>query len=174
MNCETERGLRRPGFTIHNSQLTISVDCTKNFVLVSSYTGDEALRARRRPAAPRPTDGELAILRVLWDRGPSTVREVHAALGDDHSAGYTTVLKLLQIMTEKGLVRRDESERAHVYRARTPREETQRQLVGDLLERAFAGSASALIMRALSTRQASPEELARIRSLLDEIEEDSP
>jgi predicted transcriptional regulator len=120
--------------------------------------------------APRPTDGELEILRVLWERGPSTVREVHESLGDSRRTGYTTVLKLLQIMTEKGIVRRDESERAHVYQARAPREETEGVLVGDLLDRAFAGSASALVLRALSAKKTSPQELAQIRRLLDEIE----
>jgi len=124
----------------------------------------------RKTSRPRPTDGELEILRVLWERGASTVRQVHDTLEARRPAGYTTVLKLLQIMTEKGLVRRDESERAHVYEARVPREETERQLVGDLLEKAFSGSASALVMRALSSKKTSPEELARIRRLLDEME----
>jgi len=127
------------------------------------------MAARKRVSAPRPTDGELEILRVLWQRGPSTVREVHEAL-EERPTGYTTVLKLLQIMTEKGLVDRDEKERAHVYRARAPREDTELQLVGDLLERAFAGSASALVMRALSTRKTSPQDLAKIREILDELE----
>jgi predicted transcriptional regulator len=124
----------------------------------------------RAKTQPRPTDGELEILRVLWERGPSTVREVHEALGDSRGTGYTTVLKLLQIMTEKGIVRRDETERAHVYEARAPREETENVLVGDLLDRAFAGSASALVLRALSTKKASAQELAKIRRLLDELE----
>ena len=124
----------------------------------------------KKTSRPRPTDGELEILRVLWERGASTVRQVHDTLEARRPAGYTTVLKLLQIMTEKGLVRRDESERAHVYEARVPREETERQLVGDLLEKAFSGSASALVMRALSSKKTSPEELARIRRLLDEME----
>jgi predicted transcriptional regulator len=124
----------------------------------------------RKTSRPRPTDGELEILRILWERGASTVRQVHDTLEARRPAGYTTVLKLLQIMTEKGLVRRDESERAHVYEARVPREETERQLVGDLLEKAFSGSASALVMRALSSKKTSPEELARIRRLLDEME----
>jgi len=116
----------------------------------------------RGKTSPRPTDGELEILRVLWEKGPSTVREVHEALEEDRRTGYTTVLKLLQIMTEKGLVRRDERERAHVYEARSPREETERVLVGDLLERAFAGSASALVLRALSSKRATAAELAQI------------
>jgi BlaI family transcriptional regulator, penicillinase repressor len=119
---------------------------------------------------PRPTDAELAILRILWERGPSTVRQVHEALSAERPSGYTTALKLLQIMTDKGLVRRDESDRTHVYTARLSEEQTQRQLVGDLLEKAFGGSAMKLVMQALSTRKASPEDLAQIRALLDERE----
>jgi BlaI family transcriptional regulator, penicillinase repressor len=122
--------------------------------------------------AQRPTDGELEILRVLWQRGPSTVREVHDALNDARPTGYTTVLKLMQIMTEKGLVRRNEEQRAHVYEARAPREETQAQLLGDLLERAFDGSATKLVMQVLSSRRASAEELEQIRAVLDELEGD--
>lgn len=124
----------------------------------------------RKKTVPRPTDGELEILRILWERGASTVREVHEVLDARDPTGYTTVLKLLQIMTEKGLVERETSERAHVYQARVPREETERQLVGDLLERAFAGSASSLVMRALSSKRPSREELDRIRKHLDELE----
>lgn len=123
-----------------------------------------------RHQTPRPTDRELAILRVLWRHGPSTVRQVQESLGRRNSTGYTTVLKFLQIMTDKGLVRRDESERSHVYKARLTEEQTQRQLVRDLLDRAFGGSAQALVMQALSAKKASPEELAEIRRLLDELE----
>ncbi len=119
---------------------------------------------------PRPTQSELEILTVLWDAGPSTVREVQRTLDARRATGYTTVLKLLQIMTEKGLVRRDERERAHRYAPRLPRERTEQQIVGDLLDRAFGGSSSRLVMRALSSRKATPEELDRIRALLDEIE----
>jgi predicted transcriptional regulator len=119
---------------------------------------------------PRPTDAELAILRTLWKRGPSTVRQVLESLNQDRETGYTTALKLLQIMTEKGLVERDETERTHVYRARLPKEQTQRQLVGDLLDKAFGGSASQLVLQALSTKPASADELAQIRRLLDELE----
>ena len=122
------------------------------------------------PDAPRPTPGELEILGVLWDHGPSTVREIHERLAKDRPTGYTTVLKLLQIMTEKGLVSRDEAARAHVYEARAPQEQTQRQLVRDLLDRAFGGSATKLVMQALSARKAPREELARIRELLDRLE----
>ncbi len=117
---------------------------------------------------PKPTDAELAILRVLWEQGPCTVRQIQQVLDRTRPTGYTTVLKLLQIMTEKGLVRRDESERSHVYRPRWSEDRTQRQLLGDLLDRAFAGSTSRLVMQALSSRKASPEELAAIRKLLDE------
>ena len=118
----------------------------------------------------RPTDAELAILRVLWSRGPSTVRQVHEALSRDRETGYTTVLKLMQIMTEKGLVERDESERTHVYQARFTQEATQQRLVSDLLDKAFGGSASQLVMRALAAKPASADELAQIRRLLDELE----
>jgi predicted transcriptional regulator len=119
---------------------------------------------------PRPTDSELGILRVLWARGPSTVREVHEALQD--GSGYTTVLKLMQIMTEKGLVVRDESQRAHVYSARATQEKTQRQLVTDLVDRAFGGSPAQLAMQALSSKKTSPEELAELRRLLDTLEQE--
>ena len=120
----------------------------------------------------QPTDAELEILRVLWERGPSTVREVHEVISRTKPAGYTTVLKLLQIMTEKGLVRRNEEQRAHVYEPRMAKEQTQRQLLGDLLERAFGGSATELVMQALSTKKASPDELAGIREILDKLEDD--
>jgi predicted transcriptional regulator len=119
---------------------------------------------------PRPTPSELSILRVLWEQGPSTVREVHERLERERPTGYTTALKLLQIMTEKGLVQRDETERAHVYSARVPEDQTQRQLVRDLLDRAFGGSATKLVMHALSARKTSREELARIRAMLDRLE----
>src|SRR5262245_9623027 len=117
-------------------------------------------------AIPKPTDAELAILRVLWRRGPSTVREVTEALQTERGTGYTTALKLLQIMTDKGLVRRDESARSHIYEAVLPAETTQRQLVRDLLERAFGGSAQQLVVQALSAKRASAQELAQIRKLL--------
>ncbi len=119
---------------------------------------------------PKPTEAELAILRVLWGRGPSTVREVWEQLSAKQSTGYTTVLKTLQIMFEKGLVKRDETERSHVYEARVSEQQTQRKLVSHLLEGAFAGSARKLVLQALSVRRASPEDLAEIRKLLDELE----
>jgi predicted transcriptional regulator len=113
----------------------------------------------------KPTDAELGILSVLWSRGPSTVRQVAEALGRE--AGYTTVLKLLQIMTEKHLVVRDEAARTHVYQAAYTEDQTQRQLVSDLLDRAFGGSAAKLVLQALAANKTSPEELAEIRRLLD-------
>lgn len=119
---------------------------------------------------PRPTDAELEILTILWDRGASTVRDVHEAIAQRKPTQYTTVLKMLQIMAEKRLVRRNETQRAHIYEAAQPREWTQRQLAGDLLQRAFNGSAKGLLLGALSSRKASPEELAELRKFLDEYE----
>jgi predicted transcriptional regulator len=121
----------------------------------------------RHATVPRPTDAELAILRVIWERGPSTVRQIHDVLSRERPSAYTTALKLLQIMTDKGLVRRDETERTHIYHARLSEEQTQRQLVRDLLDRAFGGSASKLVMQALAARRASPEELVEIRKLIE-------
>jgi predicted transcriptional regulator len=121
---------------------------------------------------PRPTESELEILKVLWERGPSTVRDVHEELSTHKPTGYTTVLKLMQIMMEKGLVRRDEEQRAHVYEARLPQEQTQNQLLGDLVERVFDGSAAKLVMQALSGRKTSRQELDQIREFLDEIEKE--
>ena len=119
---------------------------------------------------PRPTDAELEILTVLWSRGPGTVRDVHEAIAIRKPTQYTTVLKMLQIMASKGLVRRDESLRAHVYEAALPCEVTQRQLAGDLLTRAFNGSARNLMLGALSSQKAVKSELAELRKLLDEYE----
>lgn len=119
---------------------------------------------------PRPTDAELEILTVLWSRGPSTVRDIHETVTSRKPAQYTTVLKLLQIMAEKGLVRRNEEQRAHVYEAARPREWTQKQLAGDLLQRAFSGSAARLMQGALSARKTSKAELAELRKLLEEYE----
>jgi predicted transcriptional regulator len=119
---------------------------------------------------PRPTDAELEILTVLWSIGPATVRDVHEVISRRRPAQYTTVLKFMQIMAEKGLVRRNEKQRAHIYEAARPREWTQRQLAGDLLERAFSGSAKALLMGALSARKATEEELAELRNMLDEYQ----
>ena len=123
-----------------------------------------------KQATQRPTDAELAILRVLWERGPSTVRQVHEILSAVRPTVYTTILKLMQIMTDKGLVRRDKSQRAHVYQPVFTKTETQKRLVEDLLERAFSGSTASLLMQALSAKEASAEELAQIRQILDEVE----
>src|SRR6187200_3457859 len=121
-----------------------------------------------RPPAPRPTDAELSILRILWERGPSTVRQVHELLAQERpGAVYTTALKLLQIMAEKGLVERDERDRTHIYRARLGEEQTQRQLVRDLVDRAFGGSAAKLVLQALASRRASADELRDIRKAIE-------
>src|SRR5687768_18260359 len=120
----------------------------------------------RKSELPRPTDSELGILRVLWRLGPSTVRQVHEELGE--KTGYTTILKLMQIMAEKGLVTRDESDRTHVYTARGSQGETQRALVSDLVDRAFGGSAAALVLQALQSGDTSPQELAEIERLIDD------
>jgi BlaI family penicillinase repressor len=127
-----------------------------------------------RHHVPRPTDAELAILRVLWDLGPCTVRQVHEVLSRERPAAYTTSLKLLQIMIDKGLVSRDERDRSHVYQAKLSEEQTQRQLVRDLLDRAFGGSATKLVMQALAARRASAEELSEIRRLIDGRADDRP
>jgi predicted transcriptional regulator len=121
---------------------------------------------------PLPTDAELAILGVLWDVGPATVRDVHDRLGDERNVGYTTVLKIMQIMHEKGLVTRDDSSRSHVYAAAIPRERTQKRLIADLLDRAFDGSSASLVLQALSSRHASRAELEKIRGLLDRLEQE--
>jgi len=120
------------------------------------------------PPRRKPTDAELAILRVLWSRGPSTVRQVAEVMTDGgRETGYTTALKLLQIMTEKGLVVRDESARTHVYAPASTQDQTQRQIVTDLLDRVFDGSAARLVMQALAAKKTTPEELAEIRKLLN-------
>jgi predicted transcriptional regulator len=123
-----------------------------------------------RRQGKKPTDAELEILRVLWEHGPSTVREVFQVLQRKRGAGYTTVLKLMQIMTEKGLLRRDTTVRPQVYTAISSRGQTQRQLLGDLLDRAFGGSPGRLVLQALSEKQTTPEERRAIRALLDELE----
>jgi predicted transcriptional regulator len=118
----------------------------------------------------KPTTTELEILRVLWERGPSTVRDVYEVMAQSKPIGYTTVLKIMQIMTQKGTVARNEDSKAHVYKARQPEENTKRPLAGDLLQRAFAGSASQLMMHALAGKKTSQAEIAEIRELLDEYE----
>ena len=125
----------------------------------------------KKPKPPKPTEAEISVLRVLWQRGPSTVREVLDQINAHQRTGYTTVLKIMQIMAEKGLVRRNEDQRAHIYEASRPREWTQRQLAGDLLQRAFGGSARGLMLGALSAKKASKAELEELRRLLEEYEE---
>lgn len=133
---------------------------TKEFVII------------RRMAAKqhRPTKLELTILRALWDKGPGSVREIQARLSETRETGYTTALKMLQIMTEKGLVDRDETVRPQIYRAKFSQEKTQKQLLQDLIQRAFGGSVKALVMQAVSTRKSSPEDLEAIEKLLDRFE----
>jgi len=123
---------------------------------------------------PRPTDAELEILTVLWSLGPSTVRDVHETISRRKPTQYTTVLKTLQIMAEKGLVERNENQRAHIYSASRPREWTQQQLAGDLLQRAFGGSATSLMLGALSSQRASKKELAELRQFLEDYEKGTP
>lgn len=146
---ELAQGLRTPSLTI-----------TKGNVYVAGMTSTSRL----------PTDAELEILGVLWERGPSTVRTVTEALNARKVVGYTTALKLMQIMNEKGLVRRDERTRTHVYEAAVAREQTQKALVKDLVARAFDGSASALVLGALAAQPASAREVEEIRRMLDELE----
>lgn len=120
---------------------------------------------------PKPTDAELAILRVLWERGASTVRQVHEALADTRETGYTTTLKLMQIMADKGLVTRNETARTHVYSPNAGQEQTERLLVQDLVDRAFGGSAAQLVLRALSEKGATDAELTEIRKMIDDYRE---
>jgi len=146
---------------------------TKYFVDIRINSYDTRRVATRtvskKPALPPlPTDAEIAILAVLWRRGASTVREVHDALGKD--SGYTSTLKLMQLMFEKGLLVRNERYRSHLYEPRAPKEQTQRQIAGDLVTRAFDGSAKSLVLGALAAQPASGTDLAEIRSLLDELE----
>ena len=133
---------------------------TKRFVIIPAMASKQH----------RPTKLELTILRALWEKGPGSVREIQARLSETRETGYTTALKMLQIMTEKGLVERDESVRPQIYRARFSQEKTQRQLLQDLLHRAFGGSVKALVMQAISTKKSSPEDLEAIEKLLDRFE----
>lgn len=123
-----------------------------------------------RKPPPRPTEAELSILRILWQTGPGTVRQVYGRLARERPIGYTTALKLMQIMTEKGLLERDTSQRTHIYRPALAEDRTQRQLVKDLIERAFGGSARKLVLQALSAKKASAEEIAEVCKLLDRLE----
>lgn len=126
-----------------------------------------------RVGLPKPTEGELEILHVLWSRDACTVREVHDILRPGEGTGYTTVLKLLQVMHAKGLVERDDSQRAHVYRAAVSKERTQKRFLVDLVQRVFEGSSSQLVLHALGSQQASREELRAIRSLLNKLDKDA-
>lgn len=123
-----------------------------------------------RPAASQPTEVELQILRVLWDQGPSTARQIHDARTEERDTNYSTTVKMLSVMLEKGLLKRDETARPHVYRPAASRQATQRRMLRDLIKSAYAGSAGSLVLQALSSQRASPEELAAIRRLLDELE----
>lgn len=125
----------------------------------------------RKSNLPKPTEGELELLQVMWERGRSTVREIHEGLKGDRGTGYTTTLKVMQKMLRKGLVRRDESARTHIYAPVLKAEQTQKQLASDLVHKGFGGSAARLVVAALSSRKASKEELDEIRQLLDRIEE---
>ncbi len=125
-----------------------------------------------RKRVPKPTEAELAILRVLWQQGASTVRQVREALRAERGTGYTTTLKLMQIMLKKGLLKRDDSAHAHVYEAAITRGKTQKRMVSDLLDQVFEGSAQQLVLKALSSRKSSAEELAAIRNLIDQLEGD--
>jgi BlaI family transcriptional regulator, penicillinase repressor len=139
-------------------------------MITKTFVDNREESMRQEKDVPNPTPAELAILRVLWQRGPSTVREIQEAMSADRATGYTTILKLLQIMTEKGLAVREEVGRAHVYQARQSEEQAQRQIVGDLLDRVFGGAAQRMVMQALTERRASPEDIAEIRRLLDRLE----
>jgi predicted transcriptional regulator len=130
---------------------------------------DDNLRHNSRMTV-KPTEAELAILRVLWDHGPRSVREIQHILSESKPTGYTTALKMLQIMTVKGLVERDENVRPQIYRPRYSQTQTQRQLVRDLLSRAFGGSVKDLVLQALATKKSTPEELKAIEKLLDRYE----
>jgi len=124
-----------------------------------------------REKAQGPTEKELAILKVLWQKGPSTVRQVNDEINKQFETGYTTTLKLMQIMTDKGLLERDDSEFKHVYKPAVSAESTEKQIVGDMMEKVFSGSAERLVMRALSAKQVSAEELKKIRQFLDKMED---
>ena len=163
-------------------ELNEIVDCKRAsairfFVFITTIVVDSVRQLSyysrvAKPKTPKPTEAELDVLRVLWERGPSTVAEIHEGQGS-RGTGYTTTLKVLQRMTDKGLVVPDKSQRSHVYRAAVKAEKTQRQLVRDLVQRAFGGSPGQLVVQALSEQEATAEELAAIRELLDEMERKS-
>jgi BlaI family transcriptional regulator, penicillinase repressor len=140
--------------------LTFALTLTKDFVILLGMSS----------ALPRPTEAELPILQVLWDRGPLSVRDVMHALNELKPTGYTTVLKQMQIMTDKGLVEKDESQRPQIYRASCSQTQTQRQLLSHLVQRAFGGSVKSMVLQALSSRKSTPEEIAEVEKLLDRME----
>jgi BlaI family penicillinase repressor len=154
----------------HRRTTNIFVDLTNVFMQSAANRNILPIFAMPKRTLPKPTDGELAILSVLWRHGPRTVREIYEEFNKTRQTGYTTVLKMLQIMAEKGLVTRDETHRTHVYEAALAQKEAQRWFVGDLLDRVFNGSAHRLVLQALSAKKASPAELAEIRQLLDDME----
>ncbi len=138
--------------------------------ILSRATQENLVRKERmKQKLPKPTEAELAILNVLWDQGPSTVRQVHDVLKAGRQTGYTTILKLLQIMFQKGLVRRDEETRTHVYHPRTTRQQTQRQLIADLRDRAFGGSAGAMALQVLSGRRVAADDLQELKRVIGEL-----
>src|ERR1700681_3439439 len=134
--------------------------------MTKDFVNNWTMTSKRR----RPTEAELGILRVLWDGGPRSVRDIQRILNESRPTGYTTVLKLMQIMTDKGLVERDESQRPQIYRSRYSQEQTQQQLLRDLLDRAFGGSVKELVLQALATKRSSAEELEAMEKLLDRFE----
>jgi BlaI family penicillinase repressor len=150
--------LRGGSFAANWGEKTIDSD--------EDFRHNAVMESKRR----KPTEAELAILRVLWEGKAQTVRAIHKVLNESRPTGYTTVLKLMQIMTEKGLVERDETCRPQLYRARYTQQQTQRQLVGDLMNRAFGGSVKSLVLQALAAKKSSPEELEAMENLLDRIE----
>jgi BlaI family transcriptional regulator, penicillinase repressor len=163
---DTHSGRAPPIYPVPFASTKIAVDSTEVFV----YHGRNRGGTMKKPARPRPTTAELAILRVLWQQGPSTVRDILKVLERARPTGYTTVLKTLQIMTTKGLVQRDERERSHVYAAASGERQMLRRIVGDLIDRACGGSAAKLVLHALEARRLSDSELSEIRTLLDEFE----
>jgi predicted transcriptional regulator len=127
-----------------------------------------------RPESTQPTEVELQILRALWEQGPATVRQIHNALAAEKGTNYSTTVKMLAIMLEKGLVKRDEKSRPHVYRPAATQQATQRRMLHQLIKKAYNGSAGSLVLQALSSKSATPDELSEIRQLLDELEGGQP
>jgi BlaI family penicillinase repressor len=153
---------RGPADYLNRGGLNLGLTLTKDFVIIP----------RMSSSLPRPTEAELPILQVLWERGPLSVRDVMHALNESKPAGYTTVLKQIQIMTDKGLVEKDESRRPQIYRACCSETQTQRQLLSHLVQRAFGGSMKSMVLQALSSRKSRPAEIAEIEKLLDRLEDE--